>query len=406
MSVRMNLGEQNRALDLAQGVLSLVGAAALVVGVPAALLAWVGSPLPAGLPSWSELTQALRDSHVPGDLLVKALAVVCWLVWIELVASLLVEAVAYARGRRSASVPLAGGLQRGAARLVAGIALLGVLVATRGGPEPGSAPVEPLVVAAHPVAAVVTGDAGVGHTAAALPDTEVAARAQEPAPTYEVQRRDTLWDIAERHLGDPLRWPEIFQLNEGCPQADGGCLSDPDLIHAGWRLQLPGDAVGVAPTPDATASGSSQRSPAPPDTVPAAASATVDAGMVLIDDGAGGLHVDDGVLAAGASAASVHETAGSPPDAVGTGGSTAGGVPEGGPLDGMVLLPDRPGPAPADGSPAPADGSTTLAGPADHEGQQMPQPTGIDSAGDEDAPDEWASGTDRWTDVLARPADD
>src|SRR5690606_12105654 len=45
-----------------------------------------------------------------------------------------------------------------------------------------------------------------------------------------------------RHLGDPLRWPEIFELNEGRPQPDGGCLTDAGQLAPGWRLLLPADA--------------------------------------------------------------------------------------------------------------------------------------------------------------------
>ena len=33
-----------------------------------------------------------------------------------------------------------------------------------------------------------------------------------------------LWDIAEEHLGDGRRWKEIFELNKGRPQPDGGEL--------------------------------------------------------------------------------------------------------------------------------------------------------------------------------------
>ena len=46
--------------------------------------------------------------------------------------------------------------------------------------------------------------------------TEAAVEPSQILPTatlrYEVQRHDTLWDIAERHLGDPIRWREIFEL--------------------------------------------------------------------------------------------------------------------------------------------------------------------------------------------------
>ncbi|MGH3715917.1 MAG: LysM peptidoglycan-binding domain-containing protein, partial [Micromonosporaceae bacterium] len=61
----------------------------------------------------------------------------------------------------------------------------------------------------------------------------------EQPTTYDVRPGDTLWDIAERELGDPLRWPEIYKLNRGRPQPHRGTLQDPDLIQPGWTLKLP-----------------------------------------------------------------------------------------------------------------------------------------------------------------------
>ena len=264
----------SRAGDVGRGLLSLVGVVALVVGVPAALITWVGSPLPAAMPSLSDVTDALSETYIPDEFLVKALALVCWLVWIELVASLLVEAVAYVRGRKAGPVPLAGGLQKGAARLIAGVALLGALAATKGlsSPAPSSSGLVPMV---EPQVALVLDDGKAAAEAAASAAQGVVPPAA--LPTYEVQRRDTLWDIAERHLGDPFRWTEIFQINEGCPQSDGGCLSDPDLIHPGWQLQLPADAVGLTPAAPAPP-------PAPPAPPTPQESVAIDGGMVLIDD--------------------------------------------------------------------------------------------------------------------------
>ncbi|MHB1850512.1 MAG: BTAD domain-containing putative transcriptional regulator, partial [Acidimicrobiales bacterium] len=68
--------------------------------------------------------------------------------------------------------------------------------------------------------------------------------------TYVVQRGDTLWGIAERQLGDPMRWSEIYALNEGRPQPGGASLTDPHWIDPGWTLLLPTSTA--APTPPAT----------------------------------------------------------------------------------------------------------------------------------------------------------
>lgn len=34
---------------------------------------------------------------------------------------------------------------------------------------------------------------------------------------YKVRKGDTLWSIAKKHLGNPLRWREIYNLNKGKP---------------------------------------------------------------------------------------------------------------------------------------------------------------------------------------------
>ncbi|HMU36571.1 MAG TPA: LysM peptidoglycan-binding domain-containing protein [Marmoricola sp.] len=44
---------------------------------------------------------------------------------------------------------------------------------------------------------------------------------------------DSLWDLAQRHLGDGRRWPELHRVNRHL-------IHDPDLISPGWRLRLPG----------------------------------------------------------------------------------------------------------------------------------------------------------------------
>jgi LysM domain len=247
--------------DVARGTAATLGVLVLVVGVPVGLILWIGSPLPAEVPTLDEIADSVRDAYIPDQFLIKALAIVCWLIWVELVVSVLVEAVAYTRGRQAERVPLtAPGIQRAAARLVATAALLGALAATRGLPQIPNRPLRPpetvtLVVEEAP------------DQQEAEPD--LPGQAPTPAPIYEVQRRDTLWGIAENHLGDPFRWGEIYELNRGRPQADGRTLRDPDLILPGWQLELPPDATGLG-NPDAGA----EDAPAP--TAPTAPAAPAD----------------------------------------------------------------------------------------------------------------------------------
>lgn len=66
--------------------------------------------------------------------------------------------------------------------------------------------------------------------------------ALEPEPetrTVTVQAGDYLVKLARIHLGDGRRWREIYELNMGVSQADGRALTNPNLIHIGWVLEIP-----------------------------------------------------------------------------------------------------------------------------------------------------------------------
>lgn len=67
--------------------------------------------------------------------------------------------------------------------------------------------------------------------------------------TVVVERGDTLWDLAEDHLGAGERYPELVDRNLGVTQSDGNELEDPDLILPGWRLEMPTSEPAVAETP-------------------------------------------------------------------------------------------------------------------------------------------------------------
>ena len=56
----------------------------------------------------------------------------------------------------------------------------------------------------------------------------------ENTPYHIIEKGDTLWDIAERYLGDPTLWPQLYQANS--------YIQDPDLIYPGDPIFL---EVGV-----------------------------------------------------------------------------------------------------------------------------------------------------------------
>jgi hypothetical protein len=263
-----------------RGVGALLALTALVGAIPWALWHFIGWPLPHHVPSAAQVGRALDRRGIPAQALVDALAVVVWLAWVSLVASLAVEIPAAVSGRRARRLPVAGVFQPLTGRLVAAVVVAGLAVAPRPGhlgtPTRGGGLAT--AVGRRPVAALVLTEAtssaatGIAASGAAAPSTPPAGPpglTSAPAPgvlvPYVVQRGDTLWGIAERKLGDPLRWSEIYALNEGRPQPGGATLTDPHWIDPGWTLLLPSSTPQPAPPPpNPAAPGPSPTPPASP----------------------------------------------------------------------------------------------------------------------------------------------
>ena len=240
----------SRARRFLGGLAALVALGGLLGGVPGALWRYVGWPLPHGLPTWSQLTDGLTRQGIPDDVLIKTLAVVVWLAWASLVVSVWAEALAVVRGRVAHRLPGLGLVQPFAGYLVAAVALAVLPMADR---TPAYRHSPALVVALRPAepSAALAARPVSAPAEAPTPSPWPAPAAQPPPaePSYVVQRRDTLWGIAgTRHLGDPLRWSEVFQLNRDRAQPDGGRLTNPNLIRPGWVLALPATATSPAPT--------------------------------------------------------------------------------------------------------------------------------------------------------------
>jgi len=157
------------------------------------------------------------------------------------------------------------------------------------------------------------------------------------AGSHVVAPGETLWSIAELELGDPHRWHELFDANAGRTFADGRTLDDPNDIHPGWELAMPGTAA-VAPEPVSDTAGATEAT-APAVTVPVAESppdaspATTPAPASPAD----GAATTPAASSPVATAPAVGATAESTPDP----GATAGPPPDA-----------RPASAPAAASPA------------------------------------------------------
>jgi Bacterial transcriptional activator domain len=242
--------------DLLPGLAAVLLLLGLLAGVPFALVTLVGWPLPRRLPSLG--LETLR-APVDATTVVNVLALVVWVAWAQFTACVLVEVKAAVAGAGlPARVPL-GGLNQLLARQLVAAALL--LTASAAGLAPtrtglgGAVPPRPPAVAAAAARETLAADPGDATTAPQVVDTgPEAAAARNHAPRarklYVVQppkgrHHESLWEIAERHLGDGRRYPEIFQLNQGREQPDGDRLTLASLIRPGWVLLMPSDAVGV-----------------------------------------------------------------------------------------------------------------------------------------------------------------
>ncbi|GAA4578893.1 hypothetical protein GCM10023194_02990 [Planotetraspora phitsanulokensis] len=222
--------------DVFAGLGALLVLVVLVGGVPYALLTLAGPPLP------SELLHAdLFTRRLGPETIIAILLVLVWLAWLQLVFCLIVEV--YAGIRRvglPARVPLSGGTQALANRLVSAVLLLftATVVAAPVVRMGAPAPISPQTVAlSAPVALDV------------IP-ASATVQAREVKKVYVVQpphgrHHESLWEIADKCLGDGRRYHEIYRLNEHKVQPDGSRLRMADLIRPGWVLDMPDDARHV-----------------------------------------------------------------------------------------------------------------------------------------------------------------
>lgn len=224
-----------RPIDVLRAFAALIALLVVVLGLPVFLVVAVGWPLPRAFPRLVDISETFASDRPLETVTVwKVLALVLWLAWLQTAAATASELVAAARG--------------GLPRVLPGLHLAHGLVA----------PLVAAVVMAWPAGAA-TRTAGAAPTSIVYEHPPIQAPSEvapQPAPeapitaTFEhiVQRRDTLWDLAERYLGDGFRATELFELNMGRTQPDGRTLTDPGLLRPGWVLRIPTPAEAATDT--------------------------------------------------------------------------------------------------------------------------------------------------------------
>lgn len=265
--------------------LAFVMLALLVTGVPILLLAW-GDPLSLVDVSWS--TALVRPDD--GTILLGVLSVLGWLAWVVVTVTTTTELISLLSHRRvRIHLPGISWLQPAMGSLLA-VALSPVLSSQADEPPPSPAShaprnVEPLEESPAPRMAapssptrdfviqpgdelwtvaerelgngadwrsIIACNPGMTANSTLKPGDVIRLPAlvrQSPmvraAETTHVtvERGDTLWDLAQEHLGDPFRWPEIFDANRDV-------VTDPDEIDIGWHLVLPTNVTETAAIED------------------------------------------------------------------------------------------------------------------------------------------------------------
>ena len=215
-----------------RGLLALLGLAAIVIGVPALLIA--AAPIGAVSVTWTPegIWRALSTPD-NGTIALALFKLVGWIAWAILTVAVLLETVGLLRRTPVPHLPGFAVPQLFARRLVASAAVL--FIATSSVTTSGlqSAPVAQ--AAGAPRAPV---------PAHALPahGQPAEARGQAGRPhTYTVKKGDTLSEIALEQTGRASNYPKLFRASTHTVQPGGRHLTDPDEIDIGWKITIPSE---------------------------------------------------------------------------------------------------------------------------------------------------------------------
>ncbi|WP_114906785.1 LysM peptidoglycan-binding domain-containing protein [Ornithinimicrobium murale] len=238
-----------------RGLLALLVLGTLVVGLPAGLLAFGTLD---GIPALSDVWDTLTGPD-DGSLLLSILTVIGWAGWASFALGVLIEVPAQVRAVPAPKLPGLSVPQAGARVLIAAVIAMFAVAGTPGGADAQTDIAEP----GDTMSSLAQEHLGDGRLwpqiAQANPDITDpdiihpgdeldipggdADQVDTNYDTVTVQEGDTLSGLAREHLGDGRLWPQIAQANPD--------ITDPDVIHPGDELAIPGgDVVEQSGTDD------------------------------------------------------------------------------------------------------------------------------------------------------------
>lgn len=214
---------RRRSSEFIRGLAALVVLVACGLGIPVALVALGQQAAP--LSSWASLTSVTEPDD--GQLFLSAVLGVAWVSWSMFAGAILLEIIATIRNVPTRRLPALRSLQSNAAALVAAVGLL--FASSHAEIGPAVRPVVGILESAFTAPLPPVG-----------PSSQSVAAGATAQRTVTVERHDTLWSLAEHHLGDGTRFREIVNLNLGVRQPDGRALTGSHWIYPGWILRMPG----------------------------------------------------------------------------------------------------------------------------------------------------------------------
>ncbi|WP_051166207.1 LysM peptidoglycan-binding domain-containing protein [Amycolatopsis orientalis] len=236
-----------------RGMLAALALLAFIVGIPCGLLALGADPgrlIPdrwpdsAPISQWPErIWNTLRWAWITGDLVVALVVVVAWVGWLLLTLSVTAEVIRQTRrGVRTARGVLA---RVPSGQWIAGLVAAALVLISSGTASALPATGSPIVATApHRPPHQTYATAESVSEQADLPAQPQPSRswvdpsARPDCPRITVHEGDTVWGLAEHHLGDGRRYHEIERLN-----ADH--IPNAHKLYPHDVLLLPPDAVNL-----------------------------------------------------------------------------------------------------------------------------------------------------------------